>query len=44
MYPPPQNETANSGPDLKLFQKVGFQVKVTFWFWLMYPPPRNKKV
>ena len=25
--PPPQND------------KVGFQVKVTFWFWLMYPPP-----
>ena len=24
--------------------KVGFQVKVTFWFWLMYPPPRNGKV
>ena len=48
MYPPalpPQNETANSGPDLKLFQKVGFQVKVTFWFWLMYPPPPpNEKV
>ena len=43
MYPPPplppQNETANSGPDLKLFQKVRFQVKVTFWFWPMYPPP-----
>ena len=62
---PSQNETANSGPDLKLFQKgwisgqgdilvladvpphpslrnekVGFQVKVTFWFWLM-PPPDN---
>ena len=32
MYPPPRNE------------KVGFQVKVTFWFWLMYPPPRNEKV
>ena len=26
--PPPQNA------------KVGFQVKVTLWFWLMYPPPR----
>ena len=21
--------------------KVGFQVKVTLWFWLMYPPPQN---
>ena len=26
--PPPRNE------------KVGFQVKVTFWFWMMYPPPQ----
>ena len=24
--------------------KLGFQVKVTFWFWLMYPPPQNDKV
>ena len=30
MFPPPQND------------KVGFQVKVTFWFWLMYPPPELK--
>ena len=37
---PPQNETANSFPDSKLFQ---FQVKVTFWFWLMYPPPQEWK-
>ena len=20
-------------------EKVGFQVNMTFWFWLMYPPP-----
>ena len=30
--PPPRNE------------KVGSQVNVTFWFWMMYPPSRNEKV
>ena len=30
--PPPQND------------KVGFQVKVTFWFWLMYPPPSPSRI
>ena len=25
-------------------KKVGFQVKVTFCFWLMYPPPGMKKL
>ena len=38
---PSQNETANSSPDLKLFQ---FQVKVTFWFWQMYRPPPNNEI
>ena len=33
MYPPPPNE------------KVGSQVNVIFWLWMMYPPPpRNEKV
>ena len=25
-------------------EKLKYQVNVTFWFWLMYPPPRNGKV
>ena len=25
-------------------EKLKSQVNVTFWFWLMYPPPRNGKV
>ena len=25
-------------------EKLKSQVNVTFWFWLMYPPPRNEKV
>ena len=37
---PLQNKTANMVPNSKLFQ---FQVKVTFWLSLMYPP-RNEKV
>ena len=33
MYAPPQG-----------MEKLKSQVNVTFWFWLMYPPPRNGKV
>ena len=32
MYPPPPRN-----------EKVGFQVKVTFCFWLLYPPPPGMK-
>ena len=39
--PLPPNETANSSPNLELFQ---FQVKVTFWFWQMYPPWDQKRI
>ena len=30
-------------PPLPWNEKVGSQVNVTFWFWMMYPP-QNKKV
>ena len=33
--PSPQNDKND---------KVGFQVKVTLWFWLMYPPPGIEKL
>ena len=35
MYPPPHTHPG--------MEKLKSQVKVTFWFWLMYPPPPGMK-
>ena len=29
---------------VKGFEKVAFQVNMTFWFWAMYPPPSKMKI
>ena len=33
----------NVPPPLPRNEKVGSQVNVTFWFWMMYPPPQERK-